>query len=114
MAPKFFMCSTRPDMSALNLEVPLSPDYGTTIKAKLDGQRVGLAIDESDTATGIRVHVQECHAAARCEGTEAALVPIEQRGTDLLGRHSNVQSTVVASTPNVNTDSVLRIKLPRL
>ncbi len=60
------------------------------------------------------MHVQECHVDACCEGTEAALLPIEQSETDLFGRHGNVQSTVVASTPNVNTDFVLRIKLPRL
>ena len=32
----------------------------------------------------------------------------------LFGRHGNVQSTVVALTPNVNMDFVFRIKLPRL
>lgn len=51
---------------------------------------------------------------ACCEGTEAALLPIEHLATDLFGRHGNVHSSVVASTPNVNTGFVLRIKLSRL
>ena len=63
---------------------------------------------------GIWVRVQEVQAATRCEGTEATLLPVEQRGTDPFGRHGSVQSTVVASMPNVNAESILRIKLQRL
>lgn len=62
----------------------------------------------------IRVRVQEVRAVTRCEGTEATLLPVEQRVTNPFGRYCSVQSTVVASTPNVNAESVLRIKLSRL
>ena len=114
MALKSFMCSMHLDMLALSFEVPLSPDYGPTIKTKLDNQRVGLAINDSERGAGDPDACSGMPCVTCGEGTKAALLPIEQLETDLFSRHGNIQSTVVSSKPNVNTYFVLRIKLPRL